>query len=440
MGVFDILLALLALSLLIIIHEIGHFAAAKLCGIRVLEFAIFMGPKIFSKKIGETEYSIRSVPIGGFVKMEGEEETSTDSRAYNKKPVHLRALVIFAGPFMNLLAALLIILFIFAYSGYPTTTISNLAAGFPAENAGIKVGDQLYSIEGSKIYSPTIDAETFTFIDTSGKYNISVLRDGQIIDYSLQLQRYRHVLGFSPVDTKSEIGADSNLVKEVTIGYPAEKSGLKPNDRIIKITGQNKTVNINTRKDVADFLKQNADKPIKITVLRNGQSVDLNEIKPKLEKYPALYAMGIQSFQPGRGNFFETFTYSINNLYAISRSILKSLLWLVTGKVSLSQMMGPVGIVTQIGSVVAQSPTVMDKIISILDTMVLISINLGLFNLIPFPALDGSKLVILAVEAVRRKALPPEKEAMITLIGMSLLIMLMLFTLFNDSMRLITGG
>lgn len=440
MNIIDILIAILALSFLIIIHELGHFTAAKLSGIRVLEFALFMGPKIFSKKIGETVYSIRSVPIGGYVKMEGEEEASDDSRAYNKKPVYIRALVIAAGPLMNLLTAFLIILFVFSYSGFATTTISNVAQGLPADKAGIKAGDQLYAIEGSRIYSPLIDSETFTFIDKAGKYNVSVKRGNEIKDFSLQIQRYRYVLGFAPLDISSEIAKDSNLVKDVSKGYPADKAGLKPNDRIVKLSNTKTSMAIDSRKAVADFLKENGDNSIIITVVRNGESLDLKKINPKLERYPALYALGIQGFSSGKGNVIETLSASVNNMYSMSRSIFKSLAWLITGKVSLNQMMGPVGIVTQIGAVVAQSPTFMDKFISILDLMVMISINLGLFNLIPFPALDGSKLAILAVEAVRRKALPPEKEALITLIGMSLLIMLMLFTLFNDSMRLITGG
>ena len=146
------------------------------------------------------------------------------------------------------------------------------------------------------------------------------------------------------------------------------------------------------------------------------------------------------SFKHLKGGVVETFKQSAAYSFSIARTVAYSLSWLITQRVSLKEMSGPVGIVTAIGDVVHYSPTFMDKLLNLMNFTALISINLGLFNLIPFPALDGSKLIILAIEGIRRKALPPEREAIISLVGLALLVMLMIFATFNDVLRMTGKG
>lgn len=146
-----IIYAILIFCLLIFVHEFGHFIAAKACGVKVNEFAIGMGPAFFKKQKGETQYSLRIFPIGGFCAMEGEDEDSEDERAFNNKPAWQRACVLAAGPFMNLLTAMLLLVVIATWAGQPTTTVSQVLDDSPAYEAGIQAGDEILSVDGTKI-------------------------------------------------------------------------------------------------------------------------------------------------------------------------------------------------------------------------------------------------------------------------------------------------
>lgn len=430
-----ILIAILALSFLIIVHELGHFSVAKLTGIKVLEFSLFMGPKLLSTKRGETEYSIRLVPIGGFVRMEGEEEASEDERAFNKKPVLTRAAVIVAGPLANLLAAFIIVLVINSFSGYWTTALNTTDEFSPAAEAGLQSGDRIVTYDGNKIYHPS-DLSLFLFGTKGAPVEIEYVREGlpgvqktMITPEILEANRY--MLGYSP---RTSSGEGWNEVAGIVEGAPAATEGLKAGDKIIGLNGEA----VNSSRDIRAFLKENRDQRVRVTVQR-GEELQELEITPMRDSNEEQYNVGV-TFVMERGNILAAASNSVTYIYSLSRNVYYSLAWLITGKISLAQLSGPVGIVSTIGDVVQMSPTFVDKMLNLLSVMSFISINLGLFNLIPFPALDGSKLLLLAIEAVRKKALPPEKEAFISLVGFVLLIMLMIFTVYNDVLRLATKG
>jgi regulator of sigma E protease len=349
-----ILVAILLLSIVIIIHELGHFTVAKLVGIKVHEFALFMGPKIFGVRLGETLYSLRAIPLGGFVKMEGEEEASEDDRAFNKKPVWARAAVVFMGPLMNILLALV-----------------------------------LFSV------NPML---------SSGNYS-------------------------------------TNVIDTVVSGYPAEKAGLQPGDRIIRVDGEH----IWVYEQISYILNTKKDQDIDFEVLRNGQRLYFT-VKPIPEMVTAdgtemkLYRVGFVR-RDGK-DFAGFFKYGFNESIWTTKMIFTGLEQLVTGKISAENLSGPIGIVSFISEQASQttpagtSRPVSDILLNLMYTAAFLSINLGVFNLLPIPALDGSKLVILAVERIRRKPIPPEKEAMITMVGFFFLIGLMLFATFNDILRI----
>lgn len=430
----NILIAILALSFLIIVHELGHFAVAKLTGIKVHEFSLFMGPKLFSFQKGETVYSVRAVPLGGFVKMEGEEQESTDARAFNRKPLHVRAAVIAAGPIMNILVAVLILSIALSFTGYNTTTVEQVVPDSPAYKIGIQKGDVITGYSQKKIYHP-MDMFLFLF-GTKGKpAQIDWMRDNQTYSDTITpeiIAENRYILGFS---TESEYGADSNVVKTVDAGYPSFEAGLQPGDVIVRLNDRE----VASKKEIRNYLSENKDKPLTVWVRRNGEEKPLKKVVPVMQKAPEQYDMGI-AFESRRGDFADIVKNSVVYSYSIARNVYYSLSWLLTGKISLTQMSGPVGIVNTIGDVVEKSPTMLFKIVNLFYLIALISINLGLFNLIPFPALDGSKLLLIVVEGVRRKAIPPEKEAFISMVGFVLLIMLMIFTTYNDILRIFGGG
>lgn len=429
----NILIALLALSFLIIVHEFGHFIVAKLSGIKVQEFALFMGPKLFGIQRGETLYSIRSIPLGGYVKMEGEEEASEDSRAYNKKPVLVRAAVIAAGPVMNLITALVIIFIITSTTGYHTTKIGIIDTTSASAQAGLMKGDTVVSYGDKRVYN-MMDLQVFMLYNKGKPVDVKYIRDGKEGHVTVApeiIPKNRYIIGFSP---KVAFGEGSNIVGAVSPDSSAYQAGLRQNDKIIMLN----STKITNNKEIRDFMNKNADAPVKITVLRDNKT-ETFEAKPMMDKNEEQYNIGF-GFIDAPASFKNSFKESVIYSYAISRNIYYQLLGLITGVFSMSQMSGPVGLVSAIGDVVEQSPSKILAILNLLNFSALISINLGIFNLIPFPALDGSKLLILAIEGIRKKALPPEKEAFITMIGFVLLIMLMIFATSNDILRMLGRG
>jgi len=430
----QIVVAILALSFLIIIHEIGHFTVAKLSGIKVLEFSLFMGPRLLSRKRGETEYSIRAVPIGGFVRMEGEEEASDDARAFNRQPLYVRAAVLFCGPFANLIVAVLILCIVFGTAGYSTTVIAQTGEKMPAQEAGLEKGDRIVSFDGKRVYHPN-DIQLFMVANKDKPAEIEFIRDNVkrttvLIPEKIPAQK-RYLLGFVP---KEPDGVDSTLVESVMSESNAARAGLMVGDRIIELNG----TPVSERQQINEFMERNQDAPVKVTILRNGQEQVLT-IEPVLSETSEDYNLGM-AFETKRSGVFETIGAALGYTVSTVRSVYFGLLWLITGMVSVSQMMGPVGIVSTIGSVVSQSPSFSLLVLNLLYFTAFISINLGVMNLIPFPALDGSKLLLILVEAVRKKAIPPEKEAVISLVGFVVLIMFMIFTTFNDIARIVFGG
>lgn len=326
-----VFVAIIVFGLLVLIHELGHFTVAKLVDIKVLEFAMGMGPRLLQTKKGETTYSIRALPLGGYVRMEGADENSEDLRSFNNKPVLARIAVIFAGPFMNFILAMGLFSIIFYFVGTPTTRISEVIPQSPAQHIGIQDGDVIYSINGKKM------ATWQNIIDTIGRsggnpIDITIIRDGNKIEKTVKPTR----------DT------DTN---RITIGI---------------MTTMERSV---------------------ISSIRNGIIV----------------------------------------IKAITADILVFLKGLITGKPGAAgEVMGPVGIINLVGQVAKTGW------LDILNLTAVLSVNLGLINLLPVPALDGSRIIFLFAEILRGKPIDPEKEGMIHLIGFGILITLMLFITYKD--------
>lgn len=433
----NIFIALLALSFLIIVHEFGHFIVAKLSGIIVHDFSLFMGPKLFSFKKGETTYAIRAIPLGGYVRMEGEEQSSDNERAYNNKPIYIRAAVIAAGPIMNLIIAVILFFVLFSFKGYDTNIVSEIAKDSPAIKAQLQQGDKIISYNGKQVFDIN-DLALFTFVSKGEEALLEIERGGESFTTKLKPEVFpestRYLLGFVPKDTENPTGVDSNLVASVSPKSPGQSVGLQTGDRITKINDKK----ISNKQELSDYLAENKELPVVVTVERDGKPLSLGTVTPMAQKVQEQYFVGM-NFATVKGNFGDTLKQSFISCYSTTRQMYSQLIWLLTGKVSTKYMMGPVGIVSSIGQIVEQSPAVSDAILNLLRISALISVNLGIFNLIPFPALDGSKLLFLLIEGVRRKPLQPEKEAAISLVGFALLILLMIYATSNDIIRLIFG-
>jgi len=427
-----ILVALVALSFLILIHELGHFMAAKAVGIKVLEFSIFMGPKLFSFRRGETQYSLRLIPMGGYVKLEGQDEASDDSRSFSKQAIWKRALVIGAGPFMNILLAFVLAIGVLASAGYTTNRIAYLGENSPLKAAGVEVGDRLISYAGRRLFEPGSDISILLYAENGAPKEI-VYEDadtGERITRTVTPARTQTVwrLGFTAV--VNEKGEGTNEIQMIEDNSPLRAAGVRRGDIVVKVDGIPVS---NTREiqQVLNVTRPDKEAPLTIEVLRDGKTLVFENIKPYA--YSA-YTLDMR-FERQKGNFFGTIGAAWNFSVSTIRNVFVTLGWLFNGTVSVRELSGPVGIIGSVGSVVQEKQPVSDIILNLVYLSAFISINLGVMNLLPIPALDGSILLILLIEKIRGKPMPQEKVGLISMIGFMLLIGLLIATLFNDIPR-----
>ncbi len=334
---WPILIAIIAFGLLITIHEFGHFIVAKKCGIKVNQFAIGFGPAIWKKQKGETEYSVRIFPLGGFCAMEGEDENSDDERAFGNKPVWKRILVVLAGSFNNLLLGLILFIIITAMEPtHATTTIAKFTENSISHSTGLEVGDTITSVNGSRVF------------------------------------------------------VSSDIVYEL----------LRDHDGVFEMT-----------------------------VTRNGEKVNLPNVTFELEeKEDYDYKVFKQDFYVSseKTTFLTSITHGTKTTISYGRIVYKSLFDLLRGRFKVSDMSGPVGVVQAIGDATSEGFD------DLLFLIAFISINLGLFNLLPFPGLDGGRFWFLAAEGITRKKIPTKYEAYINLAGLALLMLLSLVITYSD--------
>ncbi|MBQ9915382.1 MAG: site-2 protease family protein [Clostridia bacterium] len=339
--VWTVLAAVLIFCVMIFVHELGHFLSAKLLGIRVHEFAIGMGPKLFGKTKGETLYSVRALPIGGFCALEGEDEDSEDEKALSNKPAWVKLIVLASGAVMNFLLGFLLLLFIFG----------------------------------------------------------------------------------------SEKEFVVPRVETVVAESPAEIAGLMPGDEIIRYNGENIQMLWDLNKAVYDA----GTAPAELTVRRGDEKLSLTvTARPQKDKY--VIGIGLAK-EPN--SVFMTLKSSFYGVGFYTGVILETVVGLLRGEVPVQNLSGPVGIVSEIGSAVQ---TTTEKgwqgFLSLLNLAVLLTVNLGVFNLLPLPALDGGRIFFVLVSLVIRKKIPPEKEGLVHFIGFVLLILLSIFVAYSDVLRL----
>lgn len=409
-----IISSILVFSAIVLVHEFGHYKAAKSVGIKVYEFAIGMGPTLLKREKNGTIYSIRAVPIGGFVQMEGEEEDVRTSTSFSTKTVWQRFLVIFSGPLMNFMLALALFVIIAFSFGVYGNKIDFISEDSNEYKAGLRPGDEIVSVNGDKAY---IWEDIFYEIigNENSYYTVKYERDNQVKEAVIN-NNYRKLVGIS---TQMEDGNATTTVSPTDVTSPAYKAGIKDGDVVIKIND----VPVNSWNELTDQVELSEDgKPVKVTVDRDGKILDFN-IVPQTQITVKFNTQLEKSFASAISSSAYKTVYYIELMF-------KTISQLVTGKLGSDALGGPVMVISMVGEAAESG------ILSLLNLAAFISINLGFMNLLPIPALDGSKLVFLMVEAVRGKAIPIEKEGYIHFIGFVVLIGFMIFITYKDILRL----
>lgn len=424
----NIFIAIILLGIIIFIHELGHFLLAKKNNITVTEFSLGMGPRVASFVRNGTRYSIKLLPIGGSCIMLGEDEEIEDEGSFHKKGVWARFSVIFAGAFFNFILALVLALVVISSVGVDYPRILEVQEDSAVYEAGLREGDLIKKINSKRIhFGKEIDLYFF-FNPVNGEpIDVTYERDGKNYDTTIypKLLPPHYRLG---IQYSSE--TENAVLLVVEPDFPFYESGIVPGDIITSI---NQTP-ITTGKDMADYFDANplTGDPIDITYI-HGKEEKTASITPKL--VTSGYSLGltynmyrekVSAPEAIKNSFFEL-KYNIN--YTIS-----SLRYLLSGKASIDEISGPVGIVTIVDNIVEQTEDegIGIMLLNLANFATYLSVNLGVINLLPFPALDGGRLVFLIIEAIRRKPLPKEKEAMVHFIGLALLMLLMVVVIFND--------
>ena len=404
---------IILLGFLIFIHELGHFTVAKLCKVKVNEFAIGFGPTIWKKQGKETKYALRLFPLGGFVSMEGEEERSEDSRSFSKASIPKRIAIVVAGATVNIIFAVVIYFIISATSGtYISNEINSTINGYAAQSIDLKNGDKIVQIDNKKINNKA-DLDKILKKTKGEDLNIKIERENNTLDFTIK-----------PTEVKTKVTGiylDENCkIAAVEKGSSSEKQGIKSNDKLIKIN--NKEIN-GDRNKALELIGEKGVNTMLVTVERKGKEINI-ELTPD---YVSSYYLGV-NLKQAPDTFINRCIGARIQTKEFVFSIVDNLKKLFTGNVGIDQMMGPVGI----SEVVAKTNGFQEFI----SMMTLISLSLGVTNLLPIPALDGGKILILIIEAIRRKPMKQETEINIQLLGFSILIALSLYVTYNDILRI----
>ena len=404
---------IILLGFLIFIHELGHFLVAKLCKVKVNEFAIGFGPKIWEKNGKETKYALRLLPLGGFVSMEGEDERSEDARSFSKASIPKRIAICMAGAAVNIVFALVVYFTLMANSGvYISNEVESLIDGYSAQLSEIQSGDKIVELNGKKIKSK-YDLDKVMEKNNGEEVAIKIDRNVEFIDLKLKPTEVKTRTTGMYLDEKCKI---ITLEK----GSISEKQGIKANDVIIKIN--NEPTNQDSKKAI-ELLQGKDDETLLITLERGKKEIQI-ELPPE---YISNYYIGV-NMKKAQDTFWNRCIYGVMQTKEFVLSIIDNIKQLFTGGVGIDQMMGPVGI----SEVVAKTNGLQEFIY----LMSLISLSLGVTNLLPIPALDGGKILILIIEAIRRKPMKPENEINIQLLGFSILIALSIYVTYNDILRI----
>ena len=441
-----IIIAVLLFELIIFIHEFGHFITAKKSGVKVNEFALGMGKKLFSFTKGETTYSLRLFPIGGFCAMEGEDEDSENPRAFNNAKIWKRMIIIVAGAVMNiLLGIVLMFITMVAKDSFVSTQVSVASPCSFSAVTGLEAGDKIVSINGYAVNTSTdFSFALFTLpVSEVDGSELAIYKEDCVFDL------YIYAVSNLPENSPSELEntlIDKMLKAEAELRDCADKDACyevfcKYYDDFSELLGKEvgEYPEIEYRETRQRFRTD-------MVVIRDGERVELKDVDLLTTKNTENGdpQMNIDFYvQPIEKTFGAVISQTFNETLSTVRMVWGSVVGLVTGKFSLNDMSGPIGIASAITDVASESLKTSgfgSAVSSIVYIMMIITINLGVINMLPFPALDGGRFLMLLIEAIFHKPIPRRVEAIINTVGLVLLLGLSAVIAVKDVIKIIFGG
>ena len=426
-----ILYFIITVGVLVLVHEFGHFIAAKLSGMKVDTFSIGFPPRAFGKKIGETDYCVSWIPIGGYVKIAGMIDESFDTdfvdkppepREFRSKPMYQRMIVVSAGVIMNFLLTFLIFYGINLANGkvfHATTTVGFVEPKSVAEQAGFKEGDKLVAVNG-KAVGNWEDVQTDLYLDdVASPLSVQVDRAGQMttVDIPKGAVKPDEQIGIYPDHMHAVIGA-------VTPGMPAAKAGIQGGDVVLSIDGQQ----IATNTQVVSLVKEKKGQLIQLGIKRGAEGKQI-QVMPNSDGKIGI-EIGTQYTGPIRKysyNILSAIPVGFDQTVGATSLLIRSISQMVTGQVSFTKSIGgPI----KIAQLATQSAEM--GLVSFLGFMALLSISLAVLNILPIPALDGGHLAFLIYESIFRREVPTKVKLFAQQVGFALILLFMAFVIYND--------
>lgn len=449
----DILLTILsllvALSLLIAVHELGHFLVARWCGVKVLRFSIGFGKPLWQRRFGpdQTEYTIATIPLGGYVKMlderEGEVAEAELHRAFNRQPLAKRSAIVVAGPLFNFIFAVLAywLMFVIGITGIKPL-LGEIEQGTIAYEAGLRGGQEVLAVDGAS--TPTWQSVVEAVLP---KMLLGQSVKLTVFEGGLTLERQLDFSGVSPDSKPEELYRQLGMkvyqpriepvIGKVVAGSVAERAGLQVGDKVLLAAGQP----VNTWQELVEIIAAHPGVPLEMLVLREGRELTLRMtpeavsggdgkegkigagVQIDTAQFDALRAEMQYAAGPALGA-------ALGKTWEMSALTLKMIGEMIMGRASVENLSGPIGIAQYAKQSAAAGVSQFLKFLG------LISVSLGVLNLLPIPVLDGGHLLYFAIEAVRRRPVSEQFEALAQRIGLALILALMALAIYNDLARL----